>query len=568
VSSDSRLLSEQPPRWVAARFGRAFVREILSLPPGFYAGIAAVLAASGSLSLLPLWFDLLHMWATDPLRSIGFVFPLAAFAGVLAAWRRLGWTMNGTFWALPIIASSILLARIVSFSSFAIGTRHGMLHAVPVMFLYGVGAVLLFGGTHLLRASIAPLCLLLFVQPVPHAFNWLIDLPLQNLSASTARAFAHLLGLQPTGNQLRMMFSPDFGMMIVPGCNGVRGSITLGYLSLIFGYTRKLRPLILALTTLAALFLGYVLNLLRLCILVVYYRIGLSFHSLQKHGAGIDYAIGCSLFLLATLCIGLTIRSLERNPAASSHRVDDKNPVESRSHDNSSMPIGISTTVRSLCFLALTLAFIVPALRSTPPWSSLRPNEQEVLASFPAVVGPYRLTRKYSERDTNGMIVLALADYSGSPRDGVTDDKLTFGLWVGSGSHLVARSKFNQGFQAAWTGSFEADARPSLAVHFVTSFYEDALSRQYDAESICSDAWCSGHLASSRQGGFFFAAPPFSDLAFAPRDKRLPILIRREWTSDDQTQSARLRSQFESDARLFIGQINVLAFVHRFGSQP
>jgi exosortase J len=141
---------------------------------------------------------------------------------------------------------------------------------------------MLFGGPRLLRASIAPLCLLLFVNPVPAAFNSLVDLPLQHLSASTARSFAHFIGLQPTGVQLRMMFAPNFGMFIAPGCNGVRGSITLGYLALIFGYVRRLRLRLLILTTLAALLMGYALNLLRLCVLVVYYRTGVNFPSIQK----------------------------------------------------------------------------------------------------------------------------------------------------------------------------------------------------------------------------------------------------------------------------------------------
>jgi exosortase J len=78
------------------------------------------------------------------------------------------------------------------------------------LFLYGTGAVLLFGRPRLLPLSIAPLCLLLFINPVARPFNSLVDQPLQYLSTSTVRAFAHLIGLHPTGVQLRMMFVPDY----------------------------------------------------------------------------------------------------------------------------------------------------------------------------------------------------------------------------------------------------------------------------------------------------------------------------------------------------------------------
>jgi len=49
-----------------------------SLPAGFYAGLVLVLVAAGSLSLSSLWQRMFHLWATDPLRSIGAVFSLVA----------------------------------------------------------------------------------------------------------------------------------------------------------------------------------------------------------------------------------------------------------------------------------------------------------------------------------------------------------------------------------------------------------------------------------------------------------------------------------------------------------
>ena len=546
------------------------------LSAGFYAGVVLVLVAAGSLSLFPLWQILCRIWVTDPLRSIGAVFPLVACIGVLAAWRRLGWCMDGTFWALPLVALSILRAQAIA-SAFAIGydgQRLGLMNLGTVLFLYASGAVLLFGGTRLLRASIAPLCLLLFINPVPLVFNSMVDLPLQHLSASTARSFAHLIGIQPTGAQLRMMFAPDFGMFIAPGCNGVRGSITLGYLALIFGYARRLRPRTLALITLAALLLGYALNLLRLCILVVYYRIGVSFPSIQKHGSGIDYAIGCTLFLFAALGLGLLIRSLEPGRTAGNQRAERKPATESPGSLRPARPFGYAAAARSICFLALTAAFIIPEISAVTslflPW----PNEQQILGNFPARIGAYRLTRTWAEHNSNGMIVLAMALYSASPDTGDTAKNFTFGLWMGSDNHLVANSKFIQGLIAQWTDSFDATARQALPVHFVTSFYDDGISRQYDAESTCFDSGCSGHLGYFPHNvgdfphtGFFFTAPAFSSLAFAPRRKRLPILLRREWLDSDPTPSSELRSQFEADARLFMAQVDLRSLLAQDGSQ-
>ncbi len=537
----------------------------------FYAGAVLVLAAAGSLSLSPLWQTMCHLWATDPLRSIGAVFPLVACWGVLAAWRRLGWGMSGTFWALPIIASSILLARAIAISDFAVGYdghRLGLINFGTVLFLYGIGVVLLFGGTYLLRASLPCLCLLLFINPVPQIFSSAVDLPLQQLSASTARSFAHLLGLQPTGEQLRMMFAPDFGMFIAPGCNGVRGSITLGYLALFFGYARRLRPWTMALTTLTALLLGYALNFLRLCVLVIYYRIGIGFPPIQKHGAGIDYSIGCTLCLFATLGLGLLIRSLEPSTVAGIQRPKERLETGSSGFTPRARHSSHIAVARVLCFFVLVLVFIVQGLRSAPWHSVRRPNEQEVLGSFPVRVGPYRLNRTWAEHSSNGVIALAMAEYSTSSDTGNAAKSFTFGLWVGSANHLVADSKRIQGILAQWTGSFDATTLRAPPVHFITSFYDDGISRQYDAESTCSAHGCSDHFSDSNHRGFFFKAPELSDLAFAPGGNSLPILLRREWLDSDPTSSADLRAQFESDARLFIAQVDLQSLVVQDGNQP
>ena len=65
------------------------------------------------------------------------------------------------------------------------------------------------------------------------------------------------------------MFTPNFGMYIAPGCNGIRGAVTMGYIALITGYVFRFRRSTHLLTVAGAVLLGYMLNFLRLCLLVV-----------------------------------------------------------------------------------------------------------------------------------------------------------------------------------------------------------------------------------------------------------------------------------------------------------
>ncbi len=519
----------------------------------------ALLAAGGSLALLPLWLDAYRLWSSDALRSIGMIFPLLALLGVLSAWRRLDWVVEGSVWGLLLVALSLPLARFVSVARLAVvleGSRVNLLHPGPVLFLYGVGTTLLFGGPKLLRAALPPLLLLLAIDPVPHLFNPVIDLPMQRLSAATARGFAHLIGLQPTGDQLRMMFAPEFGMLIVPGCNGLRGAVTLAWLTLVFGYRRRLRWHLLLLLVPMALLLGYALNLLRLVTLVVYYRLGLTFPSIQPYGAPVDYAIGCSVFLLATVILGALIHlGRPSSTVANSRQVYP--------------PVRFVATDRlvNLCawsFLLLTTAFALPQLHSLVTLPAVQPDESQALAAFPESTGRYHLLRTYAEHDLNGRIALAMGEYV----DAQSGHRLKLGLWVASGNHLVATSKMAQGLMPGWTGSFEAHAAPSTPIHFVVSLFDDGVTRSLDAETACSSRDCADQLAMPAQGRFVFVGPRAKELTWPVQGRRLPILLERQCPENNEVHPEVQRQQFEADVRDFAQQIDFTSLVDRLGSRP
>ena len=145
-------------------------RADLMTPAALRALGVAVLVAFGTLAFYPLWHELSELWSADPLRSIGAAFPFIAFAGVIRAWRRLGWELNGTWWGLIPVALTLPLGRLTSDSVLQVvlrGHHFSLVHPGVVFLLYGIGTTLLFGGRPLLRASIAPLLLLLAVNPVP-----------------------------------------------------------------------------------------------------------------------------------------------------------------------------------------------------------------------------------------------------------------------------------------------------------------------------------------------------------------------------------------------------------------
>jgi exosortase J len=511
---------------------------------------------AGSLALLPLWLHIVRLWWSDPLRVIGAAFPAIALAGILAAWRRLDWAMAGSLWGIVPIVVAVQLAKFVNVAPYADMTQSVYWHQIhmgPVLFLYGAGAVVLFGGWRLARRASLPLCLLLCVNPVPGSFNVVFDLPLQELSAGTARAFAHLIGLHPTGEQLKMMFSPDFGMLIVPGCNGVRGSVTFAYLALIYGYTRRLRPAVLLGAGFAALLIGYGMNLLRLCLLVVYYRVGLSVPSIQPYGAGVDYAIGCTVFLLGTMALGFMIRALE--PAPAEEAVTVARPAV--------VPKTPSPRMFALAVACLVVVTVVPmvqarALFSPKAWRE--PDEAEMLRDLPDAVGAFRLVRSYTEHQysTGGKPILVLGEYVGPAGADGQAARVTLGLYVASGYHRVIDSKVVRGLRPVWTGAFDADSAKGVPVALGTSLYDDGISRQFNAETNCTASSCENPMVTYQR----FRV---SDYLGSADGNRLPIVLRMEWPQEDATPVAVLQGRFEQTVRGFIGSMDMQALVARAG---
>jgi exosortase J len=534
----------------------ASVKGILfALPPGRVI-LATVLTVAGSLALLPLWLHIARIWWSDPLRVIGAAFPPIALLGVMAAWRRLHWVMAGSLWGLVPIVIAVQLAKYVNVAPYANVTQSvywAQIHMGPVLFLYGAGAVVLFGGWGLLRRASLPLCLLLCVNPVPGSFNVAFDLPLQELSANTARAFAHLIGLHPTGEQLKMMFSPDFGMLIVPGCNGVRGSITLAYLALIYGYTRRLRPAVLLGAGFAALLIGYGMNLLRLCLLVVYYRVGLSVTSIQPYGAGVDYAIGCTVFLLGTMALGFMIRSLEPPPEAAALSADQTQPAKI------ALPSKLFA-VSVLCLLVVTGVSLVQerALFSPKAWAE--PNETEMLDDLPRSVGAFTLVRSYTEHQysTGGKPILVLGEYAGPVGQDGQAAHVTLGLYVASGYHRVIDSKVVRGLRPLSTGAFDAASAKGIPVALGTSLYDDGISQEFNAETNCTASSCENPMVTYQR----FRV---SDYLTSASGNRLPIVFRMEWPHDDETPSQVLHSRFQATVQEFIRGLDMQALVAHAG---
>jgi exosortase J len=227
----------------------------------------------------------------------------------MRAWRGHRWQAGG-WWGLALVGVCAVVAEVVQFGTFGYRSAVGAIYFLPIGLLlwgYASGVVILFGGADAWRKVAFPLALLLFVNPVPSFFTNVVDLPLQHVGARAAWIFAHWVGIPVNGKggDLWLYFAPGYGMFIAPACNGLRSAVTMGYLALVAGYLYGLSRPWHAAYVVGAVLLAFVLNSLRLCLLVLLNRLALAvpflYQALEHEASWIDYMLYIPIFLVASI---------------------------------------------------------------------------------------------------------------------------------------------------------------------------------------------------------------------------------------------------------------------------
>jgi exosortase C (VPDSG-CTERM-specific) len=125
--------------------------------------------------------------------------------------------------------------------------------------LFFVGICGLFLGREMLRATAFPLCLLVFMVPIPAFAMPTIDSFLQHGSAAVAQGFFTLSGTPFLRNGLVFQL-PDIPIQVARECSGIQSSMVLLITGLVAGYLYLRRPWSRTLLALLMIPLGLVRN--------------------------------------------------------------------------------------------------------------------------------------------------------------------------------------------------------------------------------------------------------------------------------------------------------------------
>ncbi len=503
--------------------------------------------------------DLLNHWRGDDLQSAGLLIPFICFALVLRAWHALGWETQGSWWGLVLLAvlAGVLFVR--DQTPLVITVHKDWLLQLPplplVTILYALGMVLLFGGVRLLRAAWFPVLFMGAVLPVPNTFSRRVDLPLQHASAMVARSFAHLLGEKLTPDNLRLMFTPDFGMFIAPGCNGIRGAVTLGLAAVVVAYLYRFRWYIALPVVAGAVLLGYLFNFVRLCLLVVYYKVALPYPWLQDRAKGADYLIGGCLFVLALYLFFAAADRLRGDPGA-------------KSRDLTAMPVPpvlasmrptLSLGLRAGALLTLAAVFGFDALHA----QALAGTQLGSLPPMPAELGGYHLVGTYRDTLVDGLVVYTWGEYA-PPLDPTHASlpHIAVGVSPELDAHDTEVCHMARGEDPTSHGEILAHTAGG-EVALVAATYNNGTTQTLEASTVCDNGACRQFTASAGGVTFIYAHPHRTLPTQAARSRPVPLLLKVE-SPDAVSPASVIAPQLAEQLKSFLRGADLEALAARY----
>lgn len=218
------VLPAEPPEPTKSISG-----TIQSLAPVIWFGLLLVICYFPILKLL------VNQWSTDEDMGHGFFVPVVA---AYIAWQRKSELEELD--ARPNYLGLILI--IYAAVQGYVGTLGAELFLARTAFVEAiVGTVLFLGGWPAIRILLLPLCLLVFMIPIPAVIYNQITFPLQLFASRVAADVLDLIGI-PVLREGNVLELPSQKLSVVEACSGIRSLMTLTFLSLVYAFFFDSKP--------------------------------------------------------------------------------------------------------------------------------------------------------------------------------------------------------------------------------------------------------------------------------------------------------------------------------------
>lgn len=177
----------------------------------------------------PMLQMLVSQWSNDDDMGHGFFVPVIA---AYIAWQHrdelLSTPLQPSYWGIPVLIWGAFQLTIGNLGAELFLQRTSILFTI-------VGAIWLVCGTRILRILTFPLCLLIFMVPIPAVIYNQITFPLQIFASTVAEVTLNLIGL-PALREGNVLELANNKLSVVEACSGIRSLLSLTFLSLVYGY--------------------------------------------------------------------------------------------------------------------------------------------------------------------------------------------------------------------------------------------------------------------------------------------------------------------------------------------
>ena len=535
----------------------AIFSPTFEISPQAAAAVACVCAVAGLFAVYSTAQALAGIWQSDALKSVGMAVPFVCAALIVRDWRNIGWESEGTWWGFVMLAAAALLVFVRDQTLLIVTVNKDWLLQLPplplIAVVYAASFVLLFGGMRLLRAAWFPVLLMWAVIPVPQTFSRRVDVPLQHAGAVVARAFAQLIGVKLNAGELKIMFSPSTGMFIAPGCDGLRGSITMGLTAIVVAYFYRFRWYVFLPVVVAGVLLGYLFNFLRLCCMVIYDKITVSHPALGPHEPLADHIVGACLFVLALAIFFTAIEKLRRHPMAA--------------------PEPAAAGVRAWPILSKAAAVLVLAALFGADYlhsSYGQATQPTVMPPMPASIGPYRLVRVWNDETYEGVVVYRWGEYAGPDKPPATPggpsvpgDHVSMGISPLLSIHDAEVCHIARGEDPTWHGQVEM-ATPSGPVALTAAMYNNGVRQRLEASTVCDGGSCQQYSQTGQHITMVYARPHKELPMQSDGARPVPVLLKVE-TTDTTLPVGVAETQMAAQIAEFLKSADLAAVTARFG---
>jgi exosortase J len=306
--------------------------------------------------------------------------------------------------------------------------------------------------------------------------------------------------------------------------------------------------------------LGYLFNFLRLCLLVVYYKIALPYPWLQHHAKIADYVIGACLFTCA-LAVFFTVANRLRTDMADDVVTPEELPETEPVPAQPVRPVAASLLVRVLAVLVMAGIFGVDVLheeRVDAAWEAARPKP-----TLPQRIGDFTLQRTWDETQF-GVLVYTWGDYAEPTVNGVQGTHVMLGISPQT-VHDAEVCHLARGDDPTWHGQIVA-ATAGGPVELTAATYNDGTVQELEASTVCDNGACRQYSETGQHVTVVYARPHRGIPLQADTTRPIPVMLKVE-SLDVLSPTRVIEPQLAATMTNFLKQANLVRLTGPYG-QP